>query len=43
MPLPLLRRALQIVPQAPVVFEGTVKAYLDPFGSYSNEELWKVQ
>ncbi|XP_005105556.2 canalicular multispecific organic anion transporter 2 [Aplysia californica] len=35
-----LRRNLTILPQDPVVFAGTLRANLDPFGEKSSEELW---
>ena len=34
-----LRRVLGIIPQEPIVFEGTVKANIDPFDSHSDEEV----
>lgn len=37
-----LRSQLNIIPQDAAAFEGTVRENLDPFGHYSDEELWKV-
>jgi len=37
-----LRSRLAIIPQDPVLFNDTVKYNLDPFGSVSDEELWRV-
>jgi ABC-type multidrug transport system fused ATPase/permease subunit len=34
-----LRRSLSIIPQEPVVFRGSVRSNVDPFGEFSEEEL----
>ena len=40
--LHLLRSKIAIVPQDPVLFSGTVKSNLDPFGNHSDARLWDV-
>lgn len=38
--LDALRSSITIIPQDPVMFSGTVRFNLDPFGVYSEAELW---
>ncbi|KAG5497605.1 hypothetical protein JKF63_03870 [Porcisia hertigi] len=37
--LPALRRLFSMIPQDPVLFDGTIRSNLDPFGASSDEEL----
>ena len=35
-----LRRRISIIPQEPVLFTGSVRKNLDPFGEHPDDELW---
>ncbi|GLC48313.1 hypothetical protein PLESTB_000082600 [Pleodorina starrii] len=43
LPLKRLRQGLSIIPQEPVMFSGTVRSNLDPFGEFKDDAvLWEV-
>jgi ATP-binding cassette subfamily C (CFTR/MRP) protein 4 len=37
-----LRERLAIIPQEPVMFQGTVRSNLDPFGKHESDALWQA-
>ncbi|CAI0545470.1 unnamed protein product [Linum tenue] len=37
-----LRKVLTIIPQAPVLFSGTVRMNLDPFSEHNDADLWEA-
>jgi ABC-type multidrug transport system fused ATPase/permease subunit len=40
LPLAEVRSRLAIIPQEPVMFKGSVRSNLDPFGDATDGELW---
>ncbi|KAJ3119285.1 Multidrug resistance-associated protein 1 [Physocladia obscura] len=37
-----LRTSLSIIPQAPLLFQGTIRSNVDPLSNYSDSEVWTV-
>lgn len=40
--LATLRSNISIIPQEPVLFSGTIRYNLDPFGTKNDETIWKA-
>lgn len=38
-----LRSKFGIIPQEPTLFEGTIRANIDPLGEHSDVEIWEVR
>ena len=41
-PLSKLRSSMSLIPQVPVLFQGTIRLNLSPFGLHSDAELWNA-
>ncbi|TMW69125.1 hypothetical protein Poli38472_001281 [Pythium oligandrum] len=40
--LQALRSRMSIIPQVPVLFKGSMRAYMDPFGEYDDADIWQA-
>ncbi|OWZ22784.1 ABC transporter [Phytophthora megakarya] len=40
--LRILRSNLSIIPQSPVLFKGSLRAYMDPFDEFTDAEIWSA-
>ncbi len=38
--LRILRSKLAVIPQQPVMFSGSIRSNLDPFGKHTDDEIW---
>ncbi|XP_066250934.1 probable multidrug resistance-associated protein lethal(2)03659 [Euwallacea similis] len=41
-PLKTMRSKISIIPQEPIIFSGTLRSNLDPFGQYPDEAIWNA-
>ncbi|ERL93563.1 hypothetical protein D910_10852 [Dendroctonus ponderosae] len=41
-PLKTMRSKISIIPQEPIIFAGTLRSNLDPFGKYEDEVIWNA-
>merc|ERR1712156_261764 len=37
-----LRSAIAVIPQDPVLFQGTIRYNVDPFDAHTDEEVWRA-
>ncbi|KAG7386463.1 hypothetical protein PHYBOEH_008689 [Phytophthora boehmeriae] len=42
LPLRTLRSRMSIIPQSPVLFKGTLRAYIDPFDEFTDTDIWSA-
>nr|CAH7764298.1 unnamed protein product [Callosobruchus chinensis] len=37
-----VRKKITIIPQEPVIFTGSIRDNLDPFGDYDDHQIWSA-